>query len=61
TIDVLADEGLLASYGPVDPSELVVLTASAEEVAAHEAVLAGIEKESKAVPVWRAVPAATPA
>jgi DNA polymerase-3 subunit epsilon len=61
TIDVLADEGLLASYGPVDPRELIVLPATAEEVAAHEAVLAGIEKESKAVPVWRAAPAATPA
>jgi DNA polymerase-3 subunit epsilon len=61
TIDVLADEGLLASYGPVDPRELIVLPATAEEVAAHEAVLAGIEKESKAVPVWRAAPAATTA
>jgi len=61
TIDVLADEGLLASYGPVDPGELIVLPATAEEIAAHEAVLAGIEKESKAVPVWRAASAATPA
>jgi len=61
TIDVLADEGLLASYGQVDPRELLVLCATAEEVAAHEAVLAGIEKESKAAPVWRDAPVATPA
>ncbi len=54
TIDVLADEGLLASYGPVDPGELVVVAATADEIAAHEAVLAGIEKDAKAPPVWRA-------
>jgi DNA polymerase III subunit epsilon len=61
TIDVLADDGLLASYGPVDPSELIVVAATAEEVAAHDAVLAGSEKEAKAPSVWRAASAATPA
>jgi hypothetical protein len=40
---------------------LIVVSATAEEIAAHEAVLAGIEKESKAVSVWRAAPATTPA
>ena len=61
TIDVLADDGLLASYGPVDPGELIVVAASAEEVAAHEAVLAGIEKDAKTPPVWRTAAAPTPA
>ena len=32
-----------------------------EEIAAHEAVLDGIEKEAKAIPVWRTAAAATPA
>jgi DNA polymerase-3 subunit epsilon len=59
TIDVLADDGLLASYGPVDPGELIVVAATADEIAAHEALLAGIEKDAKAPPVWHAV--ATPA
>ncbi len=61
TIDVLADDGLLAGFGPVDPSELIVVAATAEEVAAHEVVLAGIEKDAKAPPVWRLSAAVTPA
>ena len=61
TIDVLADDGLLASYGLVDPGELIVVAASAEEIAAHEAVLAGIEKDAKTPPVWRTAAAPTPA
>ncbi len=39
---------------PIDASELIVLPASAEEIAAHEAVLASIEKEIGRVPVWSA-------
>jgi DNA polymerase III subunit epsilon len=61
TIDVLADDGLLASYGPVDPSELIVVAATADEIAAHDAVLAGIEKDAKAPSVWRTAAATTSA
>jgi DNA polymerase-3 subunit epsilon len=60
TIDDLDDDSLLASYGPVDPKELIVVAASAEEIAAHVAVLASIEKDAKAPPVWRGAAAATP-
>lgn len=38
----------------VDLSQLVVIAASEEELAAHEACLAAIEKESKKTPLWRA-------
>jgi len=48
--------GLAADAAPVDASRLIVLAASAEETAAHEAVLDGIEKECRRVPVWRAQP-----
>ncbi len=61
TIDDLADDGLIESYGPVDPSELIVVAAAAEEVAAHEAVLAGIEKDTKAPSVWRTAAVFRPA
>ena len=40
-------------------SKLVAVTATAEELTAHEALLDAIEKERKAPPVWRAA-AATP-
>ncbi len=53
TIDVLADESLLANFGPVDMSELMVVTAAADELAAHEALLDSIEKEMRVAPVWR--------
>jgi DNA polymerase-3 subunit epsilon len=59
-IDVLADDSLAANFGPVDLGQLVAVTATPEEVAAHEALLDAIGKESRAPPVWRAA-AATPA
>jgi DNA polymerase III subunit epsilon len=58
TIDVLADETLLANFGAVDLSQLMAVTAAADELAAHEALLDAIEKETRASPVWR-VTAAT--
>jgi DNA polymerase-3 subunit epsilon len=61
TIDEMADDGVLANIAPIDAGLLIVLTAAPEEVAAHEAVLDGIEKEAKAVTVWRAAAAAMPA
>jgi DNA polymerase-3 subunit epsilon len=61
TIDVLAEDGLLAQAGPVDVDALIVLAASPAEIAAHEAVLDGIAQEARGTPVWRAVAAATPA
>lgn len=39
--------------GPIDVSQLLVLTASDEEVAAHEKLLDAIEKGSKTTAVWR--------
>jgi len=39
---------------PVAPEDLVVITADPQEVAAHEALLDAIEKECRALPVWRA-------
>jgi DNA polymerase-3 subunit epsilon len=59
-IDVLADDTLLANFGPVDPGELMAVTAAADELAAHEALLDAIAQETKAAPVWRVLPA-TPA
>ena len=58
-IDVLADDSLIANFGPVDLGQLTVVTAAPEELAAHEALLDSIGKETKAPPVWRAA-AATP-
>ncbi len=46
--------GLTADLPSVDPSKLVVVPASAEEAAAHEAVLDEIEKDCRHTPVWRA-------
>jgi len=59
-IDVLADDSLIANFGPVDLSQLVALSAAPEELAAHESLLDAIGKETKMPPVWRAA-AATPA
>ena len=47
-------QGLPADAAPVDSSLLIVLVASAEELAAHEAVLDSIEQEYRRAPVWRA-------
>jgi DNA polymerase-3 subunit epsilon len=47
-------QGLAADAPPVDVSRLIVVTASDEEVAAHEALLDAIERESRRAPVWRA-------
>jgi DNA polymerase III subunit epsilon len=58
-IDVLADDSLIANFGPVDLEQLVAVTAAPEELAAHEALLDSIGKETKAPPVWRAT-ATTP-
>jgi DNA polymerase III subunit epsilon len=38
---------------PIDVSQLIVLTATAAELEAHEKLLDGIEKASKVVAVWR--------
>jgi len=46
--------GLMADAGPIDVTRLIVLSASEQEVAAHEAVLDSIEKECRATTVWRA-------
>jgi DNA polymerase-3 subunit epsilon len=44
--------------GPIDASRLIVLAASEEEIAAHEAVLDRLQKHAGATPVWRrALPA----
>jgi DNA polymerase III subunit epsilon len=64
TIDVTAEDGLLAQVAPIDAAALQVLAATAEEIAAHEAVLDGIEKEARTTAVWRlaaATAATTPA
>lgn len=45
--------GLIADAAPIDVSRLVVLQASAEELAAHEAMLDSIEAECRRAPVWR--------
>ena len=45
--------GLIADVAPIDVSRLVVLQASAEELAAHEAMLDSIEAECRRAPVWR--------
>jgi DNA polymerase-3 subunit epsilon len=51
----------VAICGPVDIAALIAVTASAAEVAAHEALLDGIAKDAKCLPVWRAAAAATAA
>jgi DNA polymerase III subunit epsilon len=57
TIDEMTEEGALASVGPVDISQLIVAVAAPEEIAAHEAVLDAIAKDSKLTPVWRSAAA----
>lgn len=49
------EEALVASFGPIDASALIVIPATADEVAAHDALLDGIEKETKKTAVWREV------
>ncbi len=54
---LVMDLGGLAAFediGPIDMSKLIVLRATPEEDAAHEAVLAGMEKDAGKPPVWRA-------
>ena len=57
TIDVAGDDTLLANFGAVDLAQLLAVSANADELAAHEALLDAIEKETKAAPVWRAAAA----
>jgi DNA polymerase-3 subunit epsilon len=54
TIDVLADDALLANFGAVDLGQLIAVSVAEDELAAHESLLDAIEKEAKAAPVWRA-------
>jgi DNA polymerase-3 subunit epsilon len=51
----LAPDGAREDDGPIDASGLIVLAASQAELAAHEAVLDGLEKANKTPAVWRAV------
>src|SRR4029434_1904732 len=60
TIDVLTEIAALASDGPIDASQLIVVTALPAEAAAHESLLDAIEKECKVVSVWRAWTAMQP-
>ena len=50
----LAAAGEAEDLAPVDTSQLIVLPAAPEEVAAHEAVLASISAETRREPVWGA-------
>jgi DNA polymerase-3 subunit epsilon len=53
---LVMDLGGAASYedlGPIDSAALIVLSASPDEEAAHEALLAAIEKEAARPAVWR--------
>lgn len=52
TIDI-APGAALGEFGPIDVSQLIVLPASGEEVAAHEALLDAIEMEAKGTSIWR--------
>lgn len=54
----LATESVAEDAAPLDLSRLVVVAASEAEVAAHDAVLDGIEKAAKGPAVWRRTPAA---
>jgi DNA polymerase-3 subunit epsilon len=61
---LLMDLGGLATFediGPIDVSKLIVLRATPEEDAAHEAMLAAIEKDAGRAPVWRVAAPATAA
>jgi DNA polymerase-3 subunit epsilon len=48
--------GALVDAAPLDLTRLRVFSASAEEDAAHELLLDGIERECKAAAVWRRLP-----
>jgi DNA polymerase-3 subunit epsilon len=53
---LVMDLGGALSYeqiGPIDVATLIVLRATPQEEAAHEAVLNGIERERKGLTVWR--------
>jgi DNA polymerase-3 subunit epsilon len=56
----LAPEGAQEDGGPIEAEGLLVLTASETEIAAHEALLDGLEAANKTAPVWRR-PGAQPA
>jgi DNA polymerase-3 subunit epsilon len=45
--------GLAADEAPIDASRLIVVVASVDELAAHEALLDSIQKEWRVTPVWR--------
>jgi len=49
----LAQSGPIEGAVAVTPEQLIVIAADAQELAAHEALLDAIEKESGKVPVWR--------
>jgi heme exporter protein D len=53
-MDLPVDAAQEESATPLAIERLRLVTASAEEVAAHEAVLDGIAKEARREPVWRA-------
>jgi DNA polymerase-3 subunit epsilon len=50
----LAPAGGAEDSGPIDAAGLIVLAATPAELAAHEALLDGIARESKGVVVFRA-------
>ncbi|MGH6622670.1 MAG: DNA polymerase III subunit epsilon [Burkholderiaceae bacterium] len=51
-IDSMTDE-IVDNFGPIDVTLLRIVAASAEEIAAHEAQLDAIEKESRKASIWR--------
>ncbi len=52
-IDVLDDDALTANFGPIDVAQLIAVAISEQEMAAHETLLDGIEREAKRRTVWR--------
>lgn len=56
-IDSMTDE-ILEDFGTVDVAQLLIVAASADEIAAHEAQLDAIEKESRKASIWRTAPLA---
>jgi len=57
----LTPAGVQDEGGPIDVARLVVLAASADEIAAHEALLDRLQQANKAPPVWPAAPLAASA
>jgi hypothetical protein len=51
-IDILADDALVVGDVGFDASQLIVVAAAPDEIAAHEAVLDAIAKEARQA-VWR--------